>query len=183
MAARITSEQKRFVVKHITLGATAKEIGVAFEKQFGRPIHPMSVSRIRHDNVVSIAQGREIIGAEAVTSATLIKQKTNQLLEARLDDAIEDSVEIRKLRRELRNGTITPGQFKQKVEVYEQLTINELVKVSDAMAEQSKNDKNDTPLSPTDQAALAALVAGIQAGNPVQLIQLIQSKATENPEA
>jgi hypothetical protein len=61
------------------------------------------------------------------------------------------------------------------------MTVNELVKVSEAMHTQSKGEDKE-PVSPQDQAALAALIAGIQSGNPVQLIQVLGQRA-ESPAA
>lgn len=179
MAKRLRNDERAFIIKQLTLGLTYAEVMEAFEKKFEHTVSKMTLVRVRAQSVDQITQGRSIIATEAATSSVLLRQKSNQLLERRLDDALEDSNKFRELRLKLQTGRISLVQYKKDVEHLERLTINELTKVSEAMHNQSKTDKDD-PVSPHDQAALAALIAGIQSGNPVNLVQVITSRATES---
>lgn len=177
MAARLTAEQNAFIVKELTLGAIYAEIQERFEKRFKRSVGDITLTRIKQKNQAVIANSRDAIAADGAASARKIKQKSYELLEGRLDDALADADRIRELRQQLRDGEINEVQYKNKVALHEQLTITELTKVSEAMNSQSKGEKDD-PITPQDQAALAALLAGIQAGNPVQLIQVLTQPPT-----
>jgi len=180
MAARLSNEQRRYVVKQLTLGSQYAQIQESFEKAYGRTVNVATIRRLRQSNLPAISQGRALIAQEGATSAVLLKQKAHQLIENRLDEAIEDASVIKDLRLQLRAGSITEREFKQKLELYRELTINELTKVSEAMHNQSKGEDPD-PVTPQDQAALSALIAGINAGNPVQLIQVLNNRNAPAP--
>lgn len=172
MAAKLTDPQIRYVVKQLSLGATKAVIQEQFQKEFGRGISVITIGRIRKTNTQAITESRALIAADGAVSAAVLKQKAHQLMESRLDEAIEDASELKKIRKQLQAGEINEVQYKNKVALYRELTINELTKVSEAMHSQTKGEKDD-PVTPQDQAALAALLAGIQSGNPVQLIQVL----------
>lgn len=179
MAARITAEQERFIVSQLTLALPYTAIQEKFLKKFNRTINPITLGRVRKKQLPAIIQGKQMIAEEGAVNATLLKQKSHRLLDARLEAAISDQTEIEKLRKQLQNGEISMATYKDKVAVYERLTVTELVKVSESMHTQAKGEDDDV-VSPQDQAALAALIAGIQSGNPVQLIQVLGNQSVPN---
>lgn len=181
MAARLTQEQKRYVVKHLTLGTSYRTMQVSFQEKFDRTINRVTIAKYRRDNAATINGGRELMVQEAASSGAKLKQKAYGIMDRRLDRVIEDESELQKLRQQLRSGEITESTYKFKVSLYEKMTTNELINITEAMTKQSKGNEDD-PVTPQDQAALTALVAGIQSGNPVQLIQIMSGRAG-NPEA
>lgn len=168
---RLILSEKTYVVKQMTLNKTYSQIKKNFKKRYGRNISDTSLVRIRRENMNAIVVGQQHIVETGATTAVSIKQKSYRLMEQRLDNAIEDETEISELRRKYRSGEISEGVYKESLKKYEQLTINELVKVSEAMHNQSKKDGDEPPVTPQDQAAFAALLAGIQSGNPVAIVQ------------
>lgn len=182
MAANLTVSERAYVVKELTLGVTHAQIKQKFPAVFGRTIHMRSIARISLASQSQINLGKETIVREGSTTAIGIKRKTYELIERRVDRALSDDDKIVQLRADLHSGKISEPEFKRKRDLYEEMTINELVKLSDAMHAQGKNEKDDPP-SPQDMAALSALMAGIKAGNPVQLIQFLNGRRSENQAA
>lgn len=172
MAARLTISEKNYLVKLMTLGEYNSNIQTKFNDLYGHPVSEVTLARLRKANLDAIEQARSVIASSAASSAALIKQKSHQLIESKLDDAIEDTDQLRKLRRQFQDGELTEEAYKAKRKLYSELTINELTKISENMHNQAKSEDDDGT-SPADQAALAALIAGIQSGNPVQLIQVV----------
>lgn len=170
------------MIKELTLGVSKTDIAAKFPAQFDRTLSMKTIARIEMASKNQIDLGKETIVREGTTSAIGIKRKAYDLIERRVDRALSDDDQIAQLRLDLRSGKITEPEFKRKKELYEELTINELVKLSDAMHAQGKNEKDDPP-SPQDMAALSALMAGIKAGNPVQLIQFLNGRRSENQAA
>lgn len=172
MAARLTIPEKSYIVKLMTLGEYNANIQAKFKDHYGRSVSEVTLARLRKANLSAISEARAVIASDAASSAALIKQKSHQLIEAKLDDAIEDNDELRKLRHQFQTGVLSEEMYKAKRKLYSELTINELTKISENMHNQAKSEDDDGT-SPQDQAALAALIAGIQSGNPVQLIQVV----------
>lgn len=175
MATRINDEQVGWVVKQMCQGVFHKDIATEFKKLFQRNISPSTLARINERNLTAINEARQIIAKDATTSAIRTKHKLHELMEHRVDDALEDYSDLRALRKQFQNGEINEVEYKRKRDLYEQLTMSEIVKTSEALHSQTKGEDTD-PVGPQDQAALAALIAGIQAGNPVQLIQVLTDR-------
>lgn len=177
----LNPEETRYVVKRLTLGDSYPDVQAAFATKFGgRVLNLTTIGRLKKKHVNAITDGRASIANEGAVSATMLKQKSYQLIEGKLDAALEDASEIRKLRKQLQSGELTETQFKSKMALYENLTINELSKVSEAMHNQAKGT-TDNPNTPEDAAAITALLASIQSGNPINIIQMLNP--TFNPAA
>lgn len=174
MAAPLPQYQRDYIVNLLAMGNTKPEIIRKFEERYKRKIHPTTIIRLKKQQAVAIndAHDKLAVGSELI-GATALKQKAHRLINNRLDRAIDDESEIDKLSAKLKAGEITRSQFDEEAARYEVLTINELTKLSDSMHQQSKNEDDTSNLTPQDQAALAMLMQGINNGNPLQLIQVL----------
>lgn len=174
--------QRDYIVQLLAMGNTKPEIIEKFEKRYGRRIHPTTIIRLKKQQKEAISDAHDVlaVGSELVGAAA-IKQKAHRLLNNRLDRAIEDESEIDKLRAKMKAGEITPKQFEEESARYERLTITELTKLSDAMHTQSKGEDEQNMLTPQDHAALQMLMAGINNGNPLQLIQVLNPQLNVAP--
>jgi len=172
MAAPLKQNEVALIVQSISLGDTRAETMAKFTKEFGRTINEITVSRVKARNLALIASTRQQIVNTGAITALRLKERSYKIIDRRLNRAEADESEIDKLRVQLQKGEITQAVFKEKVAVYEQLTLNELIKVADHAVVASKGQDDDPP-SAADQAAFAMLVQGIKSGNPIQLIQVL----------
>lgn len=182
MAAPLPTYQREYVVQLLALGNTKREIQEKFEARYHRTIHPVTISRIKSQNKPAISDAHDVIatGSEIVGAATL-KQKAYRALNRKMDRAEQDETEIDKLRAQLRAGEIDKKEFDMEVARYEVLTVRELTQIADSMHQHSKNSDETPQLTPADQAALQALMAGINNGNPLQLIQVLNPTMNVHP--
>lgn len=179
----LPQHQRDYIVQLLALGNTKPEIIDKFEERYKRRINPSTIIRLKKQQKEEIAEAHDVLAVRSeVVGAAALKQKTHRLINNRLDRAIEDESVIDKLRAQLRAGEITRSQYDEECARYEVLTINELTKLSDAMHQQAKTDDSDPLLTPQDQAALQLLMAGINQGNPLQLIQVLNPKVYPNGE-
>lgn len=168
----LNSTQTQYVVKCLTLGNTHKEIQKKFDLRYERKLNLITIGRIKKRHLETIGAGKTAIVHDGTVKAATLKQKSYQLIEAKLDAALEDNTELQKLRKEFQSGTLSESTYKQKRALYEELTINELSKISESLHNQGKDDKAD-PTTPQDQAAMAALLEAVKLGNPINLIQML----------
>ena len=174
--------QRDYIVQLLALGNTKPQIIEKFEVRYGRRINPTTITRLKARQRDAVSDAHEVMAnSSPMVGADALKQKTYKLINNRLDRAIEDESEIDKLRARFRAGEIDKKEFEMEAARYEVLTINELTKLSDAMHDQSKGSDDDPNLSPQDHAALSMLVSGIQNGNPVQLIQVLNPTLNVSP--
>lgn len=175
--------QREYIVQLLALGNTKPEIIKKFEERYHRRINPSTIIRLKKQQSVAIGEAHDVLATRSeIIGAAALKQKTHRLINTRLDRAIEDESVIDKLRNQLAAGEITRDEFDRDAARYEVLTINELTKLSDAMHNQAKNSDEDPALTPQDQAALQLLMQGINSGNPLQLIQVLNPKVYPNGE-
>lgn len=167
----------------LALGNTKPEIIKKFEERYHRRINPSTIIRLKKQQAVAIGEAHDVLAVQSeIVGASALKQKTHRLLNNRLDRAIEDESEIDVLRAKLKAGEIDKDEFDREAARYEVLTITELTKLSDSMHQQAKNSDEDPSLTPQDQAALQLLMQGINSGNPLQLIQVLNPKVYPNGE-
>lgn len=174
--------QRDYIVQLLALGNTKPEIIKKFEERYGRRIHPTTIIRLKKQQAIAIGEAHQVLATRSeIVGADALKQKTYRLINNRLDRAIDDETEIDKLRAQMRAGEISPKEFEMECARYEVLTIAELTKLSDAMHDQAKGNGDDPTLSPQDHAALSMLMQGINNGNPLQLIQVLNPTMNVNP--
>lgn len=179
----LPQHQRDYIVQLLALGNTKPEIITKFEERYHRRINPSTIIRLKKQQKHEIAEAHDVLAVRSeVVGAAALKQKAYRLLDNRLDRAIADESEIDKLRARLKAGEITRSQFDEECARYEVLTINELTKLSDSMHQQAKGSDEDPALSAADHAALQLLMQGINTGNPVQLIQVLNPKMYPNGE-
>lgn len=179
----LPQHQRDYIVQLLALGNTKPEIIDKFEERYKRRINPSTIIRLKKQQKEEIAEAHDVLAVRSeVVGANALKQKTHRLLNNRLDRAIEDETVIDQLRAQLKAGEITRDQFDRECARYEVLTITELTKLSDSMHQQAKNSDEDPSLTPQDQAALQLLMQGINQGNPLQLIQVLNPKVYPNGE-
>lgn len=184
MAGTLPQYQREYIVQLLALGNTKPEIIKKFEERYGRRIHPTTIIRLKKQNKNNIDDAHDVLAANSeLVGAAAIKQKTYRLLDRKLDRAIEDETEIDKLRARFRAGEIDRLEFEKEVAVYEVLAVGELTKIADSMHQHSKAGGDDPPMSPADHAALQMLMAGINNGNPMALIQVLNPSARPNVES
>ncbi len=178
----LPQHQRDYIVQLLALGNTKPEIIKKFDQKYGRRIHPTTIIRLKKQQAVGIAEAHDVLASRSeIVGAAALKQKTYRLINNRLDRAIEDESEIDRLRARFRAGEIDAKEFEMESARYEALTISELTKLSDAMHDQSKGDDDSNTLSPQDHAALSMLMQGINNGNPLQLIQVLNPTINANP--
>lgn len=184
MASTLPQHQVDYIVQLVALGNTKPEIIEKFDQRYHRRVHPTTIIRIKkkykasiHDAHDTLAVRSELVGAHA------LKQKTYRLLDHRLDQAIEDQTEIDILRKKLQAGEIDKDEFDKEAARYERMTIHELTKVADSMHQHSKTSEDEQQMTPQDQAALKMLMSGINNGNPMQLIQVLNPSVNVSPTA
>ncbi len=179
----LPQHQRDYIVQLLALGNTKPEIIRKFEERYHRRINPSTIIRLKKAQKHEISEAHDVLAVRSeIVGANALKQKTHRLLNNRLDRAIEDESEIDKLRAQLKAGEITRDMFDKECARYEVLTITELTKLSDSMHNQAKGGDEDPALSPQDQAALQILMQGINQGNPLQLIQVLNPKVYPNGE-
>lgn len=180
----LPQHQRDYIVQLLALGNTKPEIIEKFEERYKRRINPSTIIRLKKQQKSEIAEAHDVLAVRSeIVGANALKQKTHRLINNRLDRAIEDESEIDKLRAQLKAGEITRDMFDKECARYEVLTISELTKLSDAMHNQAKGGDEDPVLSPQDQAALQMIMQGINNGNPLQLIQVLNPKVYPNGES
>lgn len=163
-----------YITQLIALGDTKPAIIQKVLTRYGRKIHPTTIINIKKRNRNNISDARDVIAASAdIIGPAALKQKAYRLINKRIDRAEDDEGKIQELRNQLRAGEIDRDEFDKQVVLYERMTINELIKVTDSMHNQSKSGDDEKSLTQADQAALQMLVNGINTGNPLQLIQVL----------
>ena len=165
---------QRFVVKHLAVGDTRDEIVAKVKKEYNFDLHAMTVYAIgkrRHEEVNTI---RAAILKETATTAAQLKTKANNLIGRKLDKATADFDEIQKIRQEFRNGFITKHEYDIQMKTLETMTVGELAQIS---KEASTQVKAEDPNEPTaqDAATLALMLEAIRSGNPINIIQAVNS--------
>lgn len=183
----IADYQKEFVVHMGVLGKTRSEIVIAFAARYNRSLNPRTISKIWKDNKDKMNEAQTHLATQGMTlvSGDSLKQKSYKILDGRLSRAQADESDIEKLRIRLRAGEITKRDFDAECDRYEQLTINELVKIADMGFEHAHKANEGPALTPEDQATLDLLTQGLRNGNPLQLIQVLnpQMKVYPNGES
>lgn len=175
--------QREYIVQLLALGNTKPEIIKKFEERYKRRINPSTIIRLKKQQATAIHEAHDVLAVQSeIVGANALKQKTHRLINNKLDRAIADESEIDKLRAQLKAGEISAKEFDIECARYEVLTISELTKLSDAMHNQGKTSDEDPTLSPQDQAALQLLMQGMNNGNPLQLIQVLNPKVYPNGE-
>lgn len=180
--------QKDYIMHLGVLGNTRAQIREKFIAKYSRPVNPRTISRIWKENKEQMDEAQNSIASQGMDMVTgdSLKQRSYKIMDRRLHRAETDESEIEKLRVQLRAGEITKQQFNASCAQYEQLTINELVKVAAMGFEHSQKGKEGPALTPEDQAALSLITEGLKSGNPFQLIQVLNPKVYpngDNPES
>lgn len=174
----LNGNQKRWVVKRITENWKYADIIDEFEKKWDRRINTATVMRLKQKYLGSIQSAQSaIVEAGAIQAATL-KQQSYRLMQHKMNRAEADLTEIDKLRIQFQHGQITEKEYDVARSRYTELTVTELTKIADSAHNHSKGSDEEPP-SPGDKAALDMILKGIQSGNPVQLIQVLNP--TINP--
>lgn len=179
----LAAYMKDYVVHLGVLGNTRAQIREKFHAKYNRPIHERTITKIWRDNKVQMDEAQNTIaqsGLEILTGDAL-KQRSYQLLDTRLKRAQSDESEIEKLRARFLAKEITAQEFDRECARYEQLTINELVKIADMGFEHAHKAGEGPALTPEDQAALTLLTEGLRSGNPLQLIQVLNPTVHVGP--
>lgn len=123
----------------------------------------------------AFASKSEIVGANA------LRQKSYRLLDRKLDRAINDDSEIDVLRAQLKAGEIDRKTFDFECAKYEVMTTRELTQIVDTMNKHGKGEDDSAALTPQDQALLSMIMQGINSGNPVQLVQILNPQIHASP--
>lgn len=162
------------IVNLFALGHDRPSIQKKIWEDYGRKVHLDTLSHIKRRYGKNIEDAHNHLATSLDTvGAAAIKAKAYRQIDRRLSRAEEDQSKIDELRTQLKAGEITKKEFNIEVARYEVLTTNELIKIADTMHSHTRREDEPGQLSPADQAALQMLVAGIQSGNPVQLIQVL----------
>lgn len=177
--------ERDFVIQMGVLGNTRSQIAEKFLTKYGRTINLRTVTRIWKESKDEMDEAQNAIVNQGMTLVTgdALKQSSYNVLARRLKRAEADESEIEKLRIKLRAGEITKHDFDRDCARYEQLTINELVKVADMGFVHGQKAGEGPALTPEDQAALALLTEGLKNGNPFQLIQVVNPTIHATPSA
>lgn len=183
MAAPLPQYKREYITSLLALGNTKAQIIAKVKKRYGHEIHPTTITRLKKQNALAIADAHDHIAAGSeIVGAAALKQKSYRLLDRKLDRALEDDSEIDKIRLKFRSGEIDKDEFDKEVARYEVLTINELTKVADSMHTHLKTAEDEQPLSPQDQAAMKMIMEGIKSGNPTVLVQALNPQAMPSVE-
>jgi len=177
--------ERDFVIQLGVLGNQRQQIATKFLEKYGRTINLRTITRIWKESRDEMDEAQKSIINQGMTLVTgdALKQRSYTLLERRMKRAESDETEIEKLRIKMRAGEITEAQFNIDCRNYEQLTINELVKVADMGFVHGQKSGEGPALTPEDQAALALLTEGLKNGNPFQLIQVVNPTINTSPSA
>ena len=174
MAAPLKRHERNYVVQLLALGNTVKEITAKFEDRYKHSIHQTTISRIKSQNAVAISDAHEVLaGSSEIVGANALKQKTYKLIDKKLDRAIEDDDQIAILRQQLKAGEIDQEFFNIEYAKLEKISIRELTAIADSMHQHAKQGDEEPVLSAADQAALQLLMKGINSGNPLTLVQVL----------
>lgn len=175
--------ERDFVIQLGVLGNSRQQIANKFLEKYGRTINLRTITRIWRESRDEMDEAQKSIINQGMTLVTgdALKQQSYTLLHRRMKRAEADESEIEKLRIKLRAGEISEGDFNLSCKKYEQLTINELVKVADLGFVHGQKSGEGPALTPEDQAALALLTEGLKNGNPFQLIQVLNPTINANP--
>lgn len=183
-AGPLATYHKEFIIHMGVLGNTRAQVVEKFSERYHRPLHPRTVSKVWKENRETIDDAQRTITNQGleILSGDALKQKSYSLIDKRLTRAQADESDIEKLRIQLKAGQITKQVFDVECSRYEQLTINELVKIADMGFEHSTKGGEGPALTPEDQAMLSAMTEGLRSGNPFQLIQVLNPKVYPNGE-
>lgn len=182
---RLTRNQESWIVKRISLHQPYHKIKAEFEQKFGRSINPMTISRVKKRYIDVVTHVQDKIIENNVINSAAIKQQSYRLIQRKMDKAEGDMNELDTLTKKLRSGEISRSTYDDLKKTYETVTLSELTRVADSAHTHMKGAEDD-PARPEDEAALKMLIAGIQAGNPVQLVQVLNptiNQTSKNQEA
>lgn len=170
--APLSANQKRWIVKRITLNHKYNDIIREFEEKFDRRINSATIMRLKQRHLGAITQGQAQLVETGAIQAASLQQQSYRLLQRKMDRAEAHETDIQRLKRQYRDGEIEYDTLKRALETYEQLTVTELTNIANAAHAHSKGHEDDAP-TPADAAAMHMLVEGIRSGNPVQLVQIL----------
>lgn len=174
MAAPLKTHERNYVIQLLSLGNTKAEIVAKFEAKYHRSIHHTTISRLKSKNAPAISEAHEIIaGGSEIIGANVLKQKTYRLMDRKLDRALEDDDQMALLRQQLKAGEIDQEFFNTEAAKLEKISIRELTAIADSMHTHAKQGDEEPALSAADQAALTLLMQGINSGNPMTLVQVL----------
>lgn len=168
----LSLNEKRWLVKRMTLNMKYADIIEKFEEKFGRTLNPITLSRLKQKQLGTITKAQAQIVEQGAIQAASLQQQSYRLLQHKMNNAEEDVTQLDKLRKQWRNGEITDKEYKKRRQLYEDMTVGELTNIANAAHMHSKG-KEDDPHSPADDAAFNLLIEGIRAGNPVQVVQVL----------
>ena len=182
MAAPLPQYQREYIIQLLALGNTKPEIIRKFKQRYGRNVHPTTIIRLKKQNKASINDAHEVLALHSeVIGVDAIKQKAYRGINRKLDRAEQDESQLEVLRQKYRADEISKSEYDAEVARYEILTVRELTAIADSMHKHGQGEEGTAQLSPQDQAALQMLMAGINNGNPVQLMQVLNPQVNINP--
>lgn len=174
MAARFTLAQREYIVSLLAINKPWTTIQDKFETRYDRRPSRPAIASLRKRYKVKIDRAQDaLLATHDVIGANLINQDSYKLLDRKIKRALWTDSEIEKYRQQLLADEITQSEFDAKVAKYEAMTTNELIKLSDITHNHAHKNNEEAALTPADQAALKLLIEGIQAGNPMTLVQVL----------
>lgn len=182
---QILPYEREFVIHSGVLGDTRASIQKKFLDKYGRTINERTITRIWRENRIQMDDAKAAIinNDMNLISGDSLKQEAYLLLHQRLSRAKTDDSEIAKLRSQRIAGEITKHEYDVAISRYEQLTVNELVKIAEMGFDHNHKGNESAALTPEDQAALSLLMEGLKSGNPMQLLQVLNPTVHVHPNA
>lgn len=182
---QIQPYEREFVIHSGVLGETRASIQKKFLEKYGRTINERTITRIWRENRIQMDDAKAaIINNDAnLISGDSLKQEAYLLLHQRLSRATTDEGELAKLRSQYKTGELSKHEYDVARSRYEQISINELVKIAEMGFEHNHKGNESAALTPEDQAALALLMEGLKNGNPMQLLQVLNPTVHVHPNA
>lgn len=179
MSAPLTPVEETRIIAYLARGDTINEIIENFETEERDTLSRNTIIAVRERNVVFLGKLRDAVLKKEMADAQGIKNKANRIINTQLNTMEQQAEVIAKATQEYIDGDITLGELREFKKAMKPPTMQELVGVSKEMHAQSSND----PATITNPEEAAALTAALEAGDTLQLTQILFKKGGTTEDA
>lgn len=158
------------IVALLARGDTYIGIREQIAEEFGRHLSDMTIRKVKKRNKDNLKLIKERIVAKEAYRAENIRDKANNLINARLTQADHDVNVLQQAYDDYVNGNMDYKEYMALTRRYQMVSLPELVSVSKEMHQQNKDEEAETKAPAKD---LDILAKALQTGDEVVLNQII----------
>lgn len=179
---KINPRTETKIVKWMAHGMPYKDILERLEEENSLKINMQTLTNIKKRNYDKLDQFREAIIKEEAATASVLHQRSNKMLQKKLDKADQDTDYLQELKQKYVDGEIDIKEFNQQVEKLEEVSIDQLLKISKEMHSQTSGSSENSSGgggNTVDPHQAKDLVHALQNSDAVELQRIVFSSQSQ----